>query len=79
MKGIVGGKSLILKIYTTNLGAMMGFSLFLQNMASSVLSTKKGRLKIYKKYLEPIKTNDDMLRYLKHFLKKNLPNLTSSM
>ena len=57
----------------------MGFSLFLQNMASSVLSTKKGRLKIYKKYLEPIKTNDDMLRYLKHFLKKNLPNLTSSM
>lgn len=41
MKGIVGGKSLILKIYTTNLGAMMGFSLFLQNMASSVLSTKK--------------------------------------
>lgn len=41
MKGIVGGKSLILKIYTTNLGAMMGFSLFLQNMASSVLSIKK--------------------------------------
>ena len=41
MKRIVGGKSLILKIYTTNLGAMMGFSLFLQNMASSVLSIKK--------------------------------------